>query len=322
MSWQRFNARAVDAGMCAMMYAIQRRHRLPAGSVEALERYIASHAATSRDTYFSAPAIELAGLNGKEVTELGWESPIKTPYAQNDHARVLHFASAAGPQAPTVIFLHALMSASDRGYRQWAARFNAAGWNACFVHLPFHYSRVPARHWNGELAITADLVRTAEGLRQGVTEIRQLMAWLRGQGCAEFGLWACSYGGWIGALLASVERDFRFVALLEPIVDVNHAIWESPAGLALRRELRVHGIPADLIERHFPLTSPHHAYPLCGSDRVLFAAGEFDSIARKEDIHRVHLEWAGSSFLTEPQGHFGYRLMPAAWRWLEGRGVI
>jgi len=86
------------------------------------------------------------------------------------------------PGAPTVLMLHALASTSDKGYRVWAGRFNAAGWNACFVHLPYHYSRVPPGCQNGELAITPDLVRTGQGLRQGVTEMRQLMAWLRGRG--------------------------------------------------------------------------------------------------------------------------------------------
>ncbi len=71
--------------------------------------------------------------------------------------------------------LHALMSASDAGYRQWARRFNSLGWNAAFVHLPFHYSRRPRGHLNGELCCTADLVLTGDTVRQAVVEIRQLL---------------------------------------------------------------------------------------------------------------------------------------------------
>jgi pimeloyl-ACP methyl ester carboxylesterase len=165
-------------------------------------------------------------------------------------------------------------------------------------------------------------VRNAEGLRQGVAELRQLMAWLRAKGVSEFGLWACSYGGWIGALLASVERDFRFIALIEPIVNVDHAIWRSPTGLALRRELQRVGIEPELPARTFPLTSPLHGQPLCGAERVLLAAGEFDTIARAADIAELQARWPGAALITEPQGHFGYRLMPAAWEWLLGRGWV
>jgi pimeloyl-ACP methyl ester carboxylesterase len=321
MNWRRLNARVIDGGMCAMMYAIQRRHRLHAGSGAELESYIARCAPLTREVYFQGDSIDLHVPEGSPCA-LSWPSPITTAYAENNRTQIVFFPSLKGEGAPTVLLLHALMSASDRGYRQWAARFNAAGWNACFVHLPYHYSRTPRRHRNGELAITADLVRTAEGLRQGVCELRQLMGWLRARGSGEFGLWACSYGGWIGALLASVERDFRFVTLLEPIVDVAHAIWQSPTGLALRRELRAHGIPQDLIEGHFPLASPLHGQPLCGGERVLLAAGAYDTIARAEDVARLHAHWAGSTFLTEPQGHFGYRLMPAAWQWLRQQGLL
>jgi len=322
MSWRRLTARTLDTAMCAMMFAIQRRHRLDDGSREALARYIDSCVPLSRDEYYRFAPAEIVAANGSVPGALTWESPITSGYAENDRAFALHFPAPGDEDAPTVLFLHALMSASDRGYRQWAARFNAAGWSACFVHLPYHYSRVPRGHRNGELAITANLVRNAEGLRQSVAELRQLMAWLRGKGVGEFGLWGCSYGGWIGALLASVEKDFRFVALLEPIVDVDHAIWQSPTGTALRRELHRVGIEPALPARIFPLNSPLHGPPLCGADRVLLAAGEYDTIARAADVAELQAQWSGAAMITEPQGHFGYRLMPAAWDWLQAKGWL
>ena len=226
--------------------------------------------------------------------------------------------------ATTVIkpnMLHALMSASQIGYRRWAAHFNARGWNACFVHLPYHYSRVPPGYFNGELAITADLVRNAEGLRQGVIELRQLIDALRAQGCTDFGILGTSYGAWIGALLACVEPDLRFVALMAPIVNVEHAIWESPAAIYMRRQLRRANIEPALIARHYHLSSPMHNQPLCGADRVLFVAGEYDLIARPEHIEELHQHWLGSELLKIPQGHFGYRMMRDTVARLEARGL-
>jgi pimeloyl-ACP methyl ester carboxylesterase len=216
---------------------------------------------------------------------------------------------------------HALMSASHIGYRRYAARFNELGWNACFVHLPYHYSRVPRGYWNGELAITADLIRNAEGLRQGVIEARQLMATLRERGCEEFGLLGTSYGGWIGALVAMVERDFRFVALMAPIVNVEHAIWGSPAARFMRRELRRANIDPFLVARHFHLSSPIHNQPLCDAGRVLFVSGEFDLISRPEDVEEVHGKWRGSELLRVPQGHFGYRMLRETIARLRERGL-
>ena len=314
-------ALAIDTAMCAAMYAIQRRHRLNGESHRELENYIAACEPLSRNAYFAGAPLPFHSADF-EVATLHWASPVGTAYPENNRTHFDLFRCAAGWKAPTVLMFHALMSSSNRGYRQWAADFNARGWNACFVHLPYHYSRRPGRHANGELAITADLVRTAEGLRQGVAEARQFMAALRGQGCGEFGLWATSYGGWIGALLASVESDFRFVALMEPIVDVSHAIWVSPAGLSLRRELVRLGIEPALIERHYRLASPLHGEPLCGSDKVVFCGGAYDRIAPLEPIKRIHELWRGSELIEVAQGHFGYRMKPAVWARLVERGVI
>jgi pimeloyl-ACP methyl ester carboxylesterase len=180
---------------------------------------------------------------------------------------------------------------------------------------------VPRGYWNGELAITADLIRNAEGLRQGVIEVRQLMAALRKQGCRDFGVLGSSYGAWIGALLATVEPDFRFLALMAPIVDVEHAIWQSPASAFMRRELRRARIEPSLVARHFHLSSPMHNDPLCPADRVLFAAGDFDLIARPADVAALQQKWRGSELLRVPQGHFGYRMMRATVERLKERGL-
>jgi hypothetical protein len=320
---KRLFASVGDAAMCAMMDLRQRRHRLGAGYREEWEAYVAGHEGQPRAQHFLPPP--MAGTlppARSGFTPLRWDSPVESSHHENNHAHALLFPCAAGWEAPTVLMLHALMSASDRGYREWARQFNERGWNAAFLHLPYHYSRTPARHWNGELAITADAIRTAEGLRAGVIECRQLMATLRDHGCREFGLWACSYGGWIGALLASVEAEFRWVSLIEPIVDTHHAIWESPAGRAVRRELRRAGIGEESLARHFPLVSPGHGEPLCGGGRVLFAAGEYDHIARAKDIAGLSKRWEGSELLLEPQGHFGFRLMRAMWERLGERGLI
>ncbi len=314
---------AIDGAMCATMYAIQRRHRLNSESKAALACYISECKGLSRSDYFAVtpPEALIAEANGA-AGRVTWQSPIRTAFPKNDRVHVDLFPCAQGWKAPTVLLLHSLMSTSDTGYRQWAARFNRNGWNACFIHLPFHYSRTPPNHFNGELAITADLIRTAEGLRQGVSELRQLMALLRTWGCTRFGMWASSYGGWIGALLASVEVDFRFVILMEPIVDVEHAIWKSPAGAALRVELRACEIDHAVVEHHFHLTSPLHGEPLCEPGEVLLVAGEYDRVAPATQIAQLHAKWNGSMLLHVPQGHFGYKMMPTAWQWLREQNII
>ncbi len=324
MKFARWNAAVSDGIMGLMMSTLMGRHRLNAGSRMAFERYVTEHAGAPREKYFVREALAAGDhcLTAAHRNALRWDSPIRTWHPANNRCHVDYYLCEGGTSRPTVLMLHALMSASDFGYRRWAAAFNARGWNACFIHLPYHYSRKPRGTFNGELAITADCVRTAEALRQGVCELRQLMGLLRAHGCQEFGLWATSYGGWIGALLASVERGFRFLSLMAPIVDVTHALWTSPAGRVLTRQLERAGITHDLVEQHYPLVSPMHALPLDPADRVWLSAGQFDHFAPPGTIERLHQKWPGSNLRHVRQGHFGYLMMNDMWSTAITRGLL
>ena len=314
---RRHYARTLDFAMCALMNGMQRRHWLDTGSRSALEAYMDECEGLTPAQYFAVAPVEPGEETerGSGLPILRWDTPRPSGYPANDRAHALLFMANRG--APTVLMLHALASLADRGYRALGRRFNAAGWNACFVHLPYHYSRVPPGCRNGELAITPDLVRTAEGLRQGVNELRQLMMWLRGQGVDEFGLWATSYGGWIGALLLGVESDFRFAVLQAPIVDISQVIWESPASRHLRAELTSRDITRALVERMEHLAFPMNVQPACGAERVILAAGVWDEVSRAEDIATLHRRWSGSTILTVEQGHFGYQMEEACFRHLQ-----
>ena len=322
---QRLASGTIDSFICGSLNLLHTRHRLnPDKSGREMERYVAECERLTPQEYYAAPyEPNLAKTLANGHATMAWNSPIRTHFAANNIAHAEFFQSRGGGiRAPTVLLLHALMSTSRAGHRRCAERFNELGWNACFLHLPYHFSRVPRGYWNGELAITCDLIRNAEGLRQGVIELRQLMSALRERGCREFAVLATSYGGWIGALLTLVERDFRFVALMSPIVNVEHAIWQSPAARRIRRELLRVNIEPSLVARHFHLSSPLHTQPLCDPACVLFVTGEFDSIVPAGEIEAIQQKWRGSELLRVQQGHFGHRMMPETIARLQQRGDL
>ena len=108
---------------------------------------------------------------------------------------------------------------------------------------------------------------------------------------------------------------------MAPIVNLEHAIWQSPATAFMRRELRRAKIEPSLVARHFHLSSPEHNQPLCGADRVLFVAGDFDLIVCPADIEAIQQKWHGSELLRVRQGHFAYRMMRETIAHLEERGL-
>jgi hypothetical protein len=295
----------VDGAMCNMMHALQWRRRADACTPEDLDRYISAFAHMTREEFYRMPAANRPSLKNGWIE---WDTPHPTGYPENDRARA-RFYPARDPNAPTVLILHALMSASDAGYRRLAARFNSHGWSVAFPHLPYHYSRTPRGSLNGELAITANLVRNAEGLRQAVIEQRQLMALLRARGTREFAILGTSYGGWTGGLLSLLESNFRFIALVQPIVNTEKAVWENPGAAVMRRELRARGHSPGNTLPFEHLVSPSRGTPLTDPANILITGGLHDRISPLPDLESLVQSWPGSQLLRVPQGHFGYRAL-------------
>jgi pimeloyl-ACP methyl ester carboxylesterase len=311
----RLIARTMDAAMCAMMNHFQWRLRNDACTLPELEAYLTAGESMTREMFYRVPPEEIRPRNGLHAVQtLEWPSPAPSGLIENDTARALWFIGPGGPSAPTAIVLHALMSASDIGYRRLAGWFHERGWNMMFPHLPFHYSRVPRGHRNGSLAISANLPRNGETLRQAVTEQRQLLAFLRAQGCSRFGLLGTSYGGWTASLLSFVESDWRFLTLIQPVVDLEHAIWENPAAASIRRILARQGIGAGLSRRHAHLTSPLHGVPLVEPEQITIIAGSYDTVAPPAALRELAAAWPGANYVEVRQGHFGYAAMEEAKR--------
>jgi pimeloyl-ACP methyl ester carboxylesterase len=313
---------AVDQLLCGTLAILHRRHAGRVSTRDAAENYFSACERQTRTEYFAVTE-GMDDLLEEAPATISWRSPASSvaEFPVNGRARAVLYR--VRPKAPTVIMLHALMSVSDAGYRRWARHFNSLGWNAAFVHLPFHYSRRPRGHLNGELCCTADLALTGDTLRQAVVEIRQLMAWLRAEGGSEFGLLGTSYGGWVAAVLASLEPDLRFLALLAPMVNVGHALYEGPTSWIIRGHLMRAGLDRTLVERHAHLSSPLQALPAGDlAQRTVIIGGTFDRIVRLADLEALRESWPGSELLTVPQAHFGYGMIPQAMAWLSGRGLL
>ncbi len=314
--FEKSAAIAMDGVMCAMMNRLQWHRRDQVSSRDDLESYLTACEPLTREEFFRVP--KPASPRRKD-NWLIWDSPVPSGFPDNDSVRARLHPARKGHGAPTVLILHALMSASDFGYRRLARWFNDRGWNAVFPHLPYHYSRTPRGYLNGELAITANLVRNGETIRQCVIELRQLLNFLRKEGTGEFALLGTSYGGWNAALLSFLEPEFRFLALIQPIVNTEHAIWESPGSVAMRRLLRAKGIgPGDSI-RHSHLTSPRHGIPVCGGDRAILTAGIYDTVSPAKDLLDLKHRWPGSKIIHVRQGHFGHAALSETLREIEPR---
>ena len=313
---------AVDQALCTALALMHRRHARRTSSREAAEEYFARCERQTRTDHFALPS-EMDDFMEEAPGVISWRSEARANQEFQANARARVVLSTVRRDAPTVIMLHALMSASDAGYRRWARRFNSLGWNAAFLHLPFHYSRRPRGFLNGELCCTADLILTGDTLRQAVVEIRQLITWLRSRGSSAIGLSGTSYGGWIAALVGLLEPDLRFLTLLAPMVNIAHALYDGPTSWTIRDQLARVSIDREMIARHAHLSSPLSGRPSATlATRTLVVGGRFDRVVRLSDLELLNAAWPGSELIVLPQAHFGYGMIPRALAWLETRRLL
>ncbi|MEM6820477.1 MAG: hypothetical protein AAF558_00865 [Verrucomicrobiota bacterium] len=309
-------AQVMDGASFGCINVLQMRSRAGTHQAWEMEDYVSRWEGTSLDEFYRIPD-DYEGGDLPESGSFRCPSPMESGTPENDHMHMDLWLGPKGWESPVMFMLHGVMSVSDLGYRNWAKRLNDRGWTAIFFHLPYHYGRKPAKSVSGEMALTSNLIRTSEGIRQAVIELRWVCRELKKRGVPHIGLWGMSYGGWIASLLSVLESMVSTAWLLEPIVDVDLAIWESPASKTIRRQLKKRGISRDLVRRHLPLVCPTYHQPLVDPSRILLVSGKFDRIAPPYSIEALHRIWKGSHYAEYRQGHVGYQLMKESMRFAE-----
>lgn len=247
-------------------------------------------------------------------------SPVPCDREENNTVHLRVWPGREGMKSPAMILLHSLFSASDVGYVHWASVLNRLGWTAIFYDLPYHYRRRPKGTWSGELVFGGNLIRSAETIRQAVAETRMVVQMARAAGAPKVGLWGMSLGGWVASLTLCHEPDLACAWLVQPIPDVATAIWDSPGGWVIRRQMEARGLSREQASRMLPMVCPSFGKPKLPPEKILVVGGRHDRIARPEQLQALARGWGGAHYREVGQGHIGYQAMPMAWRW--GTGLM
>lgn len=245
------------------------------------------------------------------------DSPLRSGHPENDRCWLDFHLVKPIDQAPVFVILHGWRSVSVKGYHRMCRLLNERGINAIITHLPYHFSRRPKNSFNGELAISADLVRSGEGLRHGVLEMRWLCRELKKLGAPAFGLWGTSYGGWIGAMTAVVEPELDALLMLEPPVEIEKIFWDIPLFEKLTSHLRKGGISREPIQHLFDLVTPHKHVPLLRPERIVILGSLYDHIATPQSLQLLRRSWRGPHLEIFPYAHISYKLHLAAFELFE-----
>ena len=203
---------------------------------------------------------------------------------------------------PVAVLVHGyLMGQLAVDERLWPVReLDALGFDSVFYVLPFHGRRAnPLLVGRRPEFPGLDPRFASEGFRQAVTDLRELMLFLRRRGHDKVGLFGMSLGGYTAALTATVEPALDFLVPIVPLASLSDFALEQ-GDLPEAPEPRA--VEHALLERAFRHVSPLHRPPLITPDRVLVLGGKADRITPIAHARRIATHFH-AELATFPGGH-------------------
>ncbi|MFO0792746.1 MAG: alpha/beta hydrolase family protein [Candidatus Brocadiaceae bacterium] len=188
-------------------------------------------------------------LDGIEVVDVHFPSPIQTAHAENNTAHGIFFK--AHRALASIILLHGWGRNNLWKEREIATTIAKNNINCFILKLPFHMERTPTGAWSGEYSITGDILRTVEGTRQLVIEVMMVASWLR-KYAEKVVISGISLGGMMAHLAMAVEP---FDAGITILAGGNNAgiIWD---GIATKR------VRDNIIKAGFAREETSHIYQI------------------------------------------------------------
>lgn len=224
----------------------------------------------------------------------------------NRRARALHYRHADGPR-PTLLFMHGQSLDSYRINSWWfelPALFRQ-GYDILLVTLPFHGERADrGQVVSGIGFYTGGLARTNEAMLQGICDARVWLDYLFDYGAPQVGVSGLSLGGYLSALLASVDDRLAFAIPNSPVVaPVDMALeWQPVAPLA-RLLFRISDFNIGELRHGMALHSPLTFRPRLPPERLFIIGGAGDRFTSPRFVRLLHEHWQGSRLHWFPGNH-------------------
>lgn len=243
------------------------------------------------------------------------------------HAR--HFFHGERPR-PTIIALHGFWASpywinAFMFELPWLFRL---GFDVVLPTLPFHGGRrMKGAFFSGHGFVSPQLDQTMEAVAHAVSDIRVVMRELRARGVTTIGITGLSLGGYVSALMASIEPRLAFAIPNVPVVSLVDLLLDwHPLGELFRVAMHQHGLDIAKARRLLAVHSPLSYKPALPKDRLMIVAGAGDRLAPPAQARLLWEHWERPWVYYFPGNHLlhfdrgGYLRMIA--RFLRRNGVI
>ena len=176
------------------------------------------------------PKLE-AKVKGTNGEFLRFTSPVKTPYPEDNLVNARWFP-AKGRRA-IVLLPH--WNADAIAYLGLCRVMNMMGIAVLRLTMPYHDIRMPAEITRADYAVSANIGRTLDAVRQGVVDIRSCLDWLEQQGYSQLGIMGTSLGSCYAFIAAAHDPRIRVAAFNHASTFVADVVWHGQSTRHIRQ---------------------------------------------------------------------------------------
>lgn len=250
---------------------------------------------------------EISFSDKHRVYQFSFTSPLLTDDEVNNQVFGKFYQSKVNPNAPTLLVIPAWMTyREDKYYTEPLGKMLLnAGINYIFYHLPYHLKRRPEGYLSGELAVSGNLWRTVNFVRQAIIELRTIINWLKDEiRPRKIGVLGISLGGLIGAHLLHLEDQIDFGILMIPAIDPPAIICHTRIGKPMFQDIRKMGMNEEEYRRIFTPFDPASYTPLIDSEKILIIQSKYDQCVPVSSLDLFTKSWGSPPKLICREGHF------------------
>jgi pimeloyl-ACP methyl ester carboxylesterase len=262
------------------------------------------------------PRLE-ARVRGTYAKFLRFSSGVQTPYPENNLVNARWFP-AKGRRA-VVLLPH--WNADAIAYTSLSRVLNLLGISVLRLSMPYHDIRMPAETGRADYAVSANVGRTLDAVRQGVIDIRSCLDWLERQGFRQLGLIGTSLGSCHAFIAAAHDPRVRVAAFNHASTYFADVVWQGQTTRHIRQGVEAE-IDLERLRQVWLAISPMVYFEKFArhSKKSLIIYADYDLTFLPEFSRRVVAEFARHHLehrvVVLPCGH--YTTGEAPFKYLDG----
>lgn len=222
------------------------------------------------------------------------DEPGREHWLGRDENRIMHayvLEHEGGPR-PWLVCVHGFgMGTPLLNFNGFSAKrlHRDLGLNLIFPCLPLHGPRGRGRMSGSEL-LEPDYLNLMHTFTQAIWDVRRVIQWTRARQAEGVGIYGISLGGYVCALLASLDPDLACVIAAIPMVDLTSAARDNEPWL-FRRYDREFEVDWDVIRAVTHVVSPLSLPPSVPRERLFICAGTADRVVRPNHARALWRHW-------------------------------